>query len=168
MLVAMNKRVLVVLVVIGALIVGAVGVLALTRGMDDGPAAMPSSPAQNETDPDDDAPDPDPDDGGASTVGGYVDYSENAIAQAEGRILLFFHASWCPQCRALEEDILAEGVPDGVTIVKVDYDDYQNLRAEYGVTQQTTFVEVDSGGEALQSYVAYDDPRLAVVIDAML
>ena len=164
----MNKRVLVVLVVLGALIVGAVGVLALTRGMDDAPAAMPSSPAQSESDPDDEAPDPDPDDGAAVTPGAYIDYNENAVAQAEGRVLLFFHASWCPQCRALEEDILAEGVPDGVTIVKVDYDEYQNLRAEYGVTQQTTFVEVDSGGEALQSYVAYDDPRLAVVIDAML
>ena len=164
----MNPRVLVVLVVLGALIVGAVGVLALTRGSDPGPAAAPSAPAQNASDPDDTDPDADPDDGGAITPGVYVDYSENAIAEAEGRVLLFFHASWCPQCRAIEEDILADGVPDGVTIVKVDYDDYQNLRAEYGVTLQTTFVEVDARGEALQSYVAYDDPRLAVVIDAML
>ena len=88
-----------------------------------------------------------------------------AIASAEGRVLLFFHAPWCPQCRSIEADIVAQGVPDGVTIIKVDYDSHQDLRQQYGVTLQTTFVEVDSAGEALQSYVAYDDPHLEAVID---
>ena len=113
-------------------------------------------------------PGPSPTGEPAPTAGAYVNYVDTAIADAEGRILLFFHASWCPQCRAIESDILADGVPDGVTIVKVDYDGRQDLRQQYGVTLQTTFVEVDSSGAALQSHVAYDEPSLDAVIAAMI
>jgi thiol-disulfide isomerase/thioredoxin len=111
---------------------------------------------------------PSPEASTPTTAGAYVDYSDDAIAQAEGRVLLFFHAPWCPQCRSVESDILAEGVPDGVTIVKVDYDSRQDLRQQYGVTLQTTFVEVDAAGTELQKHVAYDDPHLDAVIAAML
>ena len=103
-----------------------------------------------------------------ATEGAYVEYSDDAIAQAEGRVLLFFHAPWCPQCRSVESDILAQGVPDGVTIIKVDYDSRQDLRQQYGVTLQTTFVEVDADGAEVQKHVAYDDPHLDAVVAAML
>lgn len=103
-----------------------------------------------------------------ATAGAYVEYSDDAIAQAEGRVLLFFHAPWCPQCRSVESDILAQGVPDGVTIIKVDYDSRQDLRQQYGVTLQTTFVEVDADGAEVQKHVAYDDPHLDAVVAAML
>jgi thiol-disulfide isomerase/thioredoxin len=103
-----------------------------------------------------------------ASAGAYVDYSDEAIARADGRVLLFFHAPWCPQCRSVESDILAQGVPDGVTIIKVDYDSRQDLRQRYGVTLQTTFVEVDAEGTQLQKHVAYDDPHLDAVVAAML
>jgi thiol-disulfide isomerase/thioredoxin len=106
--------------------------------------------------------------GSTTSPGAYLEYSDDAIARADGRVLLFFHAPWCPQCRSVEADILAEGVPAGITIIKVDYDSRQDLRQRYGVTLQTTFVEVDADGAALQKHVAYDDPRLAAVIAAML
>lgn len=92
--------------------------------------------------------------------GSYVDYSAEALAAATGERVLFFHAPWCPQCRALEADILAQGVPDGVTILKVDYDSNQALRQEYGVTIQTTVVLLDDQGAGAASFVAYDDPTL--------
>jgi thiol-disulfide isomerase/thioredoxin len=103
-----------------------------------------------------------------ASAGAYVEYSDDAIARADGRVLLFFHAPWCPQCRSVESDILAEGVPAGVTIIKVDFDSRQDLRQQYGVTLQTTFVEVDAEGDELQKHVAYDDPHLAAVVAAML
>lgn len=111
---------------------------------------------------------PSPDATPGASAGAYVEYSDDAIAQAEGRVLLFFHAPWCPQCRSVESDILAEGVPAGVTIIKVDYDSRQDLRQRYGVTLQTTFVEVDADGTELQKHVAYDDPHLAAIVAAML
>jgi thiol-disulfide isomerase/thioredoxin len=147
----MNRRALALVIALAVLVVGGVGIYALTRPSSEPTAATP--PAASVETP-----------GGGS----YVDYTDTAIASAEGTTLLFFHASWCPQCRSIETDILADGVPAGVTVIKVDYDSHQDLRQKYGVTLQTTFVEVDSAGEALQTYVAYEDPRFQAVVDAML
>ena len=93
----------------------------------------------------------------------YINYSQSAIADASGTKLLFFHAPWCPQCRALEADIKSKGVPSGVTIIKVDYDTNQTLRQKYGVTLQTTVVKVDDQGNLVSKFVAYDDPSLNAI-----
>ncbi|WP_353809843.1 thioredoxin family protein [Agromyces sp. SYSU T00194] len=103
----------------------------------------------------------------AATPGAYVDYSPAALDAAEGERVLFFHATWCVQCRALEADILASGVPDGVTVLKVDYDSHQDLRAQYGVTLQTTLVHVDGSGALVDRYVAYEQPVLAPSLAAL-
>lgn len=130
------------------------------------PTAPDATPSASDTPTTESIASPDATPG--ASAGAYVEYSDDAIAQAEGRVLLFFHAPWCPQCRSVESDILAEGVPAGVTIIKVDYDSRQDLRQRYGVTLQTTFVEVDADGTELQKHVAYDDPHLAAVVAAML
>ena len=102
----------------------------------------------------------------AATAGSYIEYSDTAIANADGRILLFFHATWCPQCRSLESDILAQGVPSGVTIIKVDFDTATGLRQQYGVTIQTTIVFVDDDGAALATEVLYSDTTLDALVAA--
>jgi thiol-disulfide isomerase/thioredoxin len=99
-----------------------------------------------------------------SSTGEYVDYSENIISSTSGTKVLFFHAPWCPQCRALNESIKAGPIPDGVTIIKVDYDTSQALRQKYGVTTQTTLVRVDDNGNLVKKYVAYDSPTLESLI----
>lgn len=104
----------------------------------------------------------------AARPGVYTDYTSGVIASTTGTKLLFFHAPWCPQCRALEADIKKQGVPDGVTIIKVDYDSNQKLRQQYGVTIQTTLVKVDDAGNLVKKYVAYDDPTLAAVSKELL
>jgi hypothetical protein len=158
----MNRRLVVVTLVIAAAIVAAiVGVLIVAPPTTPNAAPTVSGVPGAESSP---SADPVP----ASADGAYVDYSDDAIAQAQGRVLLFFHAPWCPQCRSIESDIVAQGVPDGVTIIKVDFDSRQDLRQRYGVTLQTTLVEVDATGAELQKYVAYDDPHLDAVIAAML
>lgn len=100
--------------------------------------------------------------------GRYIDYSETALADATGTKILFFHASWCPQCRALETDIKSNQVPDGVTILKVDYDTNQALRQKYGVKLQTTLVRVDDSGAEVEKFVAYDEPSLQAVVKNLL
>lgn len=95
-----------------------------------------------------------------SQAGAYVNYSSSAIAESSGTKLLFFHAQWCPQCRAIEADIKQDGVPAGVTIIKVDYDTNQALRQKYGITLQTTFVRIDDQGNLVEKFVAYDEPTL--------
>ena len=102
------------------------------------------------------------------TPGSYVAYSDEAAAKAKGTKLLFFHAPWCPQCRALEADINKNGAPDGTTIFKVDYDSAQELRQKYGVTLQTTVVLIDDEGKLVKKFVANDDPTLAAVTGNLL
>ncbi len=102
----------------------------------------------------------------AETVAGsgsYVEYSETALASAEGQKVLFFHAPWCSQCRSIEQGIKSQGVPEGFTIIKVDYDSNQDLRAKYGVKLQTTFVKLDDNNDKIDDFVAYSEPTFEAV-----
>lgn len=96
--------------------------------------------------------------------GKYIDYTEANLANASGQRVLFFHASWCGQCRQLDEDIKKGSIPEGLTILKVDYDTNQGLRQKYGVTLQTTFVKIDAQGNRIgKPYIAYDEPTFDAV-----
>ena len=174
------KRATVVGIVVAAVLVGGVGAaVAVSASGGAGEAAPAMSrtaePMPTETEmsdpvesaapaPEETAAEPAP---APASPGAYVDYSDAALAAAEGTAVLFFHAPWCPQCRALEEDILASGVPDGVTILKVDFDSRQDLRQKYGVTLQTTLVTVDEAGAKTALHVAYDEPSVAAVSAAL-
>ncbi|MGW4931290.1 thioredoxin family protein [Agromyces sp. NPDC004153] len=103
----------------------------------------------------------------APAPGAYVDYTDGAIEATAGQKVLFFHASWCPQCRTLDEELRAQGAPDGLTVFKVDYDSRTDLRQKYGVTLQTTVVFVDDRGELVSSSVLYDDPSVASLVAAI-
>lgn len=101
-----------------------------------------------------------------SVAGAYEDYEDGLIEQTAGAKVLFFHAPWCPQCRKLDEQLRAEGAPDGLTVFKVDYDSRSDLRQKYGVTLQTTVVYVDDAGELVSSRVLYDDPSIESIVAA--
>lgn len=100
-------------------------------------------------------------DGGSGAAPGvYKDYSEEAVADTSyDATILFFHASWCPECRAFEQAIQDEGVPDGVQILKTDYDTEQDLRERYGVNHQSWFVKVDSGGDKVSDWLGYGEDK---------
>ncbi|WP_353815178.1 thioredoxin family protein [Agromyces sp. SYSU T00266] len=107
------------------------------------------------------------DDDAAPAEGAYLDYADGAIEATAGPKALFFHASWCPKCRSLDEDLKAQGAPDGLTVFKVDYDSRTDLRQQYGVTIQTTIVFVDDAGEKISSVVLYEDPSVESLVAAM-
>lgn len=99
-------------------------------------------------------------------AGGYITFADYEAKKAEyagQSILYFFHASWCPDCKAADTALTAPNaaIPAGVTIVKVDYDTATDLKRTYGVTMQHTFVQVDDGGEAVHKWAGMD-------IDAIL
>lgn len=100
--------------------------------------------------------------------GSYVAYSDEAFADSKAkRRVLFFHAAWCPQCNMLEKSIQQTGVPENMAIFKVDFDTAHQLRNKYGVTMQTTFVEVDASGNLTKKFVAYFSPNLPAVLEAL-
>jgi thioredoxin 1 len=87
--------------------------------------------------------------------GSYEEYGVEKVALAnEGKVVLFFHASWCPSCRALNSDIEANlsTIPEGVTILKTDYDKETELKKKYGVTTQHTLVQVDGDGNMITKW----------------
>lgn len=104
----------------------------------------------------------------APSAGTYLTYRDGAIENTAGTKILFFHAPWCPQCRALETSIESGQIPASVTIFKVDYDSNQDLRQKYGVTIQTTLVKVDDDGSLIEKYVAYSTPTLQAIKDNLL
>src|SRR5690606_21946600 len=56
--------------------------------------------------------------------GRYQAYQESLVAaKGYNETILFFHASWCPECRAFEMAINDSTIPEGTQILKVDYDD---------------------------------------------
>ncbi|MGH7196337.1 MAG: thioredoxin family protein [Candidatus Saccharimonadales bacterium] len=152
----MNKRVWVVVVAIVLLIAAAVAYALVASQQNQ----QPQTPQKQETS----TPDPQQP---AQQAGAYKTYSEADFSKTEGRRILFFHAAWCPQCRQLEQSIEQQGVPSGMTIFKVDYDSSNELKQKYGVTLQTTVVEVDAQGNLVKKFVAYDDPSLNTVLDAL-
>ena len=90
-----------------------------------------------------------------TTSGTYESYAPEKLVKAEsGRVVLFFHASWCPTCRALNSDIEASKseIPGDVTILKTDYDTETELKKKYSVTTQHTLVQVDKDGNMLTKW----------------
>lgn len=148
------------------MVAAAVTVLLAGCVPNEAPDAVPSSPAVSP--PQTAAPTSDASGDGepAAQPGAYLDYYDGAIDETAGTKVLFFHASWCPKCRALDADILANEIPDDVTIFKVDFDTATELRQRYGVTLQTTIVYVDDDGDALAKGVLYDDTTLAALLAA--
>jgi len=147
--------------VIGTILLLSAGGLAYALTRDTGNAANDQTSGQRST-PKETNSDATPRSDSTTPASGssYIEYSQTAFEQAEGTRVLFFHASWCPQCRALDADLQSKGAPDGYTILKVDYDSNQDLRQKYGVTIQTTLIKVDGNGNKTGLYVAYDDPSV--------
>ena len=89
----------------------------------------------------------------------YLDYSDSLVGESENTVV-FFHASWCPSCKAADDGISAWNIPENLSILKTDFDSSIDLRKKYWVTAQHTFVQVDSDGEMIKKWVwgtAVDD-----------
>lgn len=98
--------------------------------------------------------------------GAYKDYSADALATAQRehrKVVLFFHANWCPECRAADKVFREQptAIPDGVTLFKVDYDTATALKTKYGVTHQHTFVQIDGDGAMLSKWVSGETELLS-------
>lgn len=92
--------------------------------------------------------------------GSYEVYDPTKIILAKNNdVVLFFHASWCPSCRSLDKDINQNlnNIPEGVLIMKVDYDKERDLKKKYGVTYQHTLVQVDENGNMISKWSGSDD-----------
>lgn len=85
----------------------------------------------------------------------YLAYREGVIGNG-GESLLFFHADWCKTCKAKDAEI-AQWYQDeslSYTTYKVDFDSAVELKKQYGITMQDTFVLIDGAGNVIKQEVA--------------
>lgn len=98
-------------------------------------------------------------------AGSYEAYAPEKLALASnGKVVLFFRASWCPTCRGLDADIRSNlgKIPENVTILDVNYDTATALKQKYGVTYQHTLVQVDASGNQITKWSS--SPTLAALV----
>ncbi len=82
-----------------------------------------------------------------------ADYTKDATARAGTKVVYFFHATWCPDCKATDASLTSGRRPRrphrwsrSTTTPRPD------LRKTYGITQQHTFVQVGPDGAALAKW----------------
>ena len=113
-------------------------------------SGMPKDPTENSDANSDD------------TLGNFSNYSLEKLQSTSGnKAVLFFAASWCPTCKALELDIKnnIQSIPSNLAILRVDYDTSTTLKTKYGVTYQHTLIQVDSNGNEIKRW--FGSPTLA-------
>jgi len=85
---------------------------------------------------------------------GYTVYDSKKLENAKyGKVILFFHATWCPSCKALDTDIKKNlaNIPNDTLILKVDYDSNPDLKSKYKITSQHTLVQVNENGDLIKT-----------------
>lgn len=114
-----------------------------------GPDSSAASPAMPDGQPDSDAE-------AMATEGAWIDQADYegdpAAFHESGDVVLFFAATWCPTCQASVASLDEDGVPAGLTVVRVDYDSQTELKKQYGVTVQHTYVQVDESGNPVAKW----------------
>lgn len=89
--------------------------------------------------------------------GSYFTGITEAQLQDGSTKVLFFHAGWCPYCKAHDQALQGWYAADNAKLstYKIDYDSSLELRSRYGVVQQDTFVLVDGSGNKLQELTGF-------------
>ena len=92
-------------------------------------------------------------------------YSPAALAEAQQAgepVVLHFHASWCPTCRAQDKafESLKSDPSLKVTLMEVDYDQEKALEKQMHVTAQSTLIVFHGATERSRSTGETDPARL--------
>jgi thioredoxin 1 len=86
-------------------------------------------------------------------------------------VVVYFHADWCPTCRAQQpivDKLLGEPQFKPVTLFEADFDAETALEKSLKVTQQSTFVVFKQGHEATRSTGQTQEPAIRAVLEQAL
>lgn len=92
----------------------------------------------------------------------YPNYTEEnlrSVLDNYETVVLFFHADWCPTCRALDKELIENSdslETEQVAVVKVNYDTEKDLKKKYNVTLQHTMVLVDKDQNEITKWIGGD------------
>jgi thiol-disulfide isomerase/thioredoxin len=87
-----------------------------------------------------------------------IDFEDNGSLEGAAElaetntVVLFFYADWCPTCISALEDLADNDslFPEDLFVVVVPYDDNRDLRRQFNVVRQHTFVQIDASGEKVK------------------
>ena len=104
----------------------------------------------------------------ALTVTPYTPAALAAAQKADMPLVLHFHASWCPTCRAQDKvfDALKADPSLKVTLMEVDYDTEKALEKQLKVTAQSTLVVLHGATERGRSTGETDPGRLKAILQS--
>lgn len=94
-----------------------------------------------------------------------------AAAQKSGEpVVLHFHASWCPTCRAQDKafEALKADPSLKVTLMEVDFDTEKALEKQMKVTAQSTLIVFHGAAERGRSTGETDPARLKSTLQSAL
>ena len=100
-------------------------------------------------------------------------YSPSALAAAQKSgepLVLHFHASWCPTCRAQDKsfETLKADPSLKVTLMEVDYDQEKALEKQMHVTAQSTLVVFHGATERARSTGETDPAKLKATLQGAI
>ena len=106
----------------------------------------------------------------ALTVAPYTPAALAAAQKAGEPLVLHFHASWCPTCRAQDKvfDALKADPSLKVTLMEVDYDREKALEKQMKVTAQSTLIVLHGATERSRSTGETDPARLKSTLQGAL
>jgi thiol-disulfide isomerase/thioredoxin len=106
----------------------------------------------------------------ALTVTPYTPAALAAAQKAGEPLVLHFHASWCPTCRAQDKafEALKADASLKVTLMEVDYDRERALEKQLKVTAQSTLVVFHGATERSRSTGETDPSRLKATLQGAL
>ena len=104
----------------------------------------------------------------ALTVAPYSPAALAAAQKAGEPVVLHFHASWCPTCRAQDKvfDALKADPSLKVTLMEVDYDTEKALERQLKVTAQSTLIVLHGAIERSRSTGETDPARLKSILQS--
>ena len=104
----------------------------------------------------------------ALTVTPYTPAALAAAQKAGAPLVLHFHASWCPTCRAQDKvfDALKADPSLKVTLMEVDYDTEKALERQLKVTAQSTLIVLHGATERSRSTGETDPARLKRILQS--
>ncbi len=165
-----NKKTVIIVLIIGAIAIGG-GLFIMSRSdkqattstsaQNNIETAQPESLADNQTLSEQNAP-------VTSAYTTLDSLNANPEKYAQTDKVYFFHANWCPICKGIDAEISAnlEKLPSGISIVKTDYDTATDLRKQFGVTTQYTFVQVDKNNQQVAKWTATSFDKMLAGITA--
>lgn len=95
---------------------------------------------------------------------------EQAVAAGKP-VVVYFHADWCPTCRAQQpivDKLLGEPQFKSVTLFEADFDNETALEKSLKVIQQSTFVVFRQGHEATRSTGQTQEAAIRAVLQQAL